>query len=165
MYIGITSTWMESRPSPESSSPGMARCSASSAWGSATRRSHVRDRSSAVGALSQATVTANARQIVLSAQYVTDYTVHLAASVGFSIRRLMSSSMKFLQLNAQKQRNVQHSGMNDVSLKDYAALIISEPHVVEMNGKAISSPVGHQSWTAVLPSERLGGRWAVRSML
>jgi hypothetical protein len=73
--------------------------------------------------------------------------------------------MRFLQPNAQKQRNMQHSGMNDVSLKDYAALIISEPHVVEMNGKAITSPVGHQSWTAVLPSERLGGRWAVRSML
>jgi hypothetical protein len=34
--------------------------------------------------------------------------------------------------------------MNDVSLKDYAALIISEPHVVEMNGKVITSPMGHQ---------------------
>jgi hypothetical protein len=66
----------------------------------------------------------------------------------------MSSSMKFLQLNAQKQRNVQHSVMNDVSLKDYAALIISEPHVVEMNRKVITSPIGHQGWKAVLPSER-----------
>jgi hypothetical protein len=55
----------------------------------------------------------------------------------------MSRSLRFLQLNAQKQRNVQHSMMNDVSLKDYAALIISEPHVVEMNGKVITSPMGH----------------------
>jgi hypothetical protein len=47
----------------------------------------------------------------------------------------MSRLLRFLQLNAQKQRNVQLSMMNDVSLKDYAALIISEPHVVEMNGK------------------------------
>jgi hypothetical protein len=77
----------------------------------------------------------------------------------------MSRSLRFLQLNAQKQRTVQHSMMNDVSLKDYAALIVSEPHVVEMNGKVITSPIGHQGWTAILPSERHEGRWAVRSML
>lgn len=55
--------------------------------------------------------------------------------------------------------------MNDVNLKDYAALIISEPHVVEMNGKVITSSMGHQGWTAILPSERHEVRWAVRSML
>jgi hypothetical protein len=55
--------------------------------------------------------------------------------------------------------------MNEVSLKDYATLIISEPHVVEMNGKLITSPMGHQGWTAILPNERHEGRWAVRSML
>jgi hypothetical protein len=55
--------------------------------------------------------------------------------------------------------------MNDVILQDYAALIISEPHVVEMNGMVITSPMGHQGWTAILPSERHEGRWAVRSML
>jgi hypothetical protein len=77
----------------------------------------------------------------------------------------MSRSMKFLQLNLQKQRNVQHSVMNDASLKEYAALIISEPYVIEMEGKVRTSPRGHQSWTAILPSERHSGRWAVRSML
>jgi hypothetical protein len=34
-----------------------------------------------------------------------------------------------------------------------------------MNGKVITSPMGHQGWTAILPSERHEGRWAVRSML
>jgi hypothetical protein len=77
----------------------------------------------------------------------------------------MSRSLRFLQLNAQKQRNVQHSMMNDASLKDYAALIISEPHVVEMNGKVITSLMGYRGWTAILLSERHEGRWAVRSML
>jgi hypothetical protein len=77
----------------------------------------------------------------------------------------MSRSLRFLQLNAQKQRNVQHSIINDVSLKDYTALIISEPYVVEMNGKVITSLIGHQGWTAILPRERHEGRWAVRSML
>jgi hypothetical protein len=59
----------------------------------------------------------------------------------------MSRSLRFLQLNVQKRRNVQHSVMNDVDLKEYAALVISEPHVVEMNGKVITSPMGHQGWT------------------
>jgi hypothetical protein len=28
-----------------------------------------------------------------------------------------------------------------------------------------ASPIGHQSWTAILPSQRHDGRWALRSML
>lgn len=73
--------------------------------------------------------------------------------------------MRFLQLNVQKQRNVQHSMMNDESLKEYAALMVSEPHVFELDGKLATSPMGHQGWTAILPSERHDGRWAIRSML
>jgi hypothetical protein len=48
--------------------------------------------------------------------------------------------------------------INDVNLKEYAALVISELHMVEMNGKVITSPMGHQGWTAVLLSERHEGR-------
>jgi hypothetical protein len=88
-----------------------------------------------------------------------------AASVGFSIRRLMSRSLRFLQLNVQKRRNVQHSVMNDVNLKEYAALVLSEPYVFEMDGKVTTSPIGHQDRMAILPSKRHFGRWAVRSML
>jgi hypothetical protein len=40
--------------------------------------------------------------------------------------------------------------MNDVNLKEYAALVISEPYVLEMEGKVTTSPMGHQGWTAVL---------------
>jgi hypothetical protein len=143
----------------------MGQCSALNAWGSDTGRFRARDRSYAVGVLNQATVTTNARQTVPSAQCAADHTIRLAASVGFSIQRLMSRSMKFLQLNLQKQRNVQHSVMNDASLKEHAALIISEPYVIEMEGKVRTSPRGHQSWTAILPSERHSLRWAVRSIL
>jgi hypothetical protein len=55
----------------------------------------------------------------------------------------MSRSLRFLQLNVQKQRNVQHSVMNDANLKEYAALVISEPHVLEIDGKVTTSPMGH----------------------
>jgi hypothetical protein len=143
----------------------MGQCSASSAWGSVTRRFRAQDRSYAVGALSQATVTANARQTVPSGQCVAGHTTRLAASVGFSSRQLMSRSLRFLQLNVQKRRNVQHSVINDVNLKEYAALVISEFYVFEMDGQVRMSPMRHQSWTAFLPSERHNGRWAVRSML
>jgi hypothetical protein len=54
--------------------------------------------------------------------------------------------------------------MNDANLKEYAALIISERYVIEMNGKVTTSPIGHQGRTAILPSERHDRRWAVRSM-
>jgi hypothetical protein len=59
--------WTEIRPSPECSSPGMGQCSASSAWGLATRRFRAQDYRYAAVALSQATLTANARQTVPSA--------------------------------------------------------------------------------------------------
>ena len=105
----------------------MGQRSASSAWGSAIKHSRARDRSYAVSAPSQATVTANSRQTVLSSQCVADHTICPAGNVGLSIRRRRSSSMRFLQLNVQKRRNMQHSMMNDVNLKEYAARVISEP--------------------------------------
>jgi len=72
----------------------------------------------------------------------------------------MSRSLRSLQLNVQKRRNVQHS-----MTKEYAALVISEPYVLEMDGKATTSPMGHQGWMAIFPSKRHDRRWAVRSML
>jgi len=97
--------------------------------------------------------------------YATGPTNRPAASVVLSTRRVMSKPMQILQLNMQKRREVQHSLMNDASLENYVALIISEPYVFEMDGKVRASPMGHQSWTAILPSERHDGRWAVRIML
>jgi hypothetical protein len=70
----------------------------------------------------------------------------------------MSRSLRFMQLNVQKRRNVQHSVMNDVTLKEYTALVISELYVLEMDGKVTTSPMGHQGWMAILPSKRHDGR-------
>jgi hypothetical protein len=53
--------------------------------------------------------------------------------------------MQAIQLNMQKRREVQHSVTNDASLEDYAALVISEPYVFQMDGKVRTSPMGHQS--------------------
>lgn len=97
--------------------------------------------------------------------YAMGRTNRLADSVVLSTQPVMYKSMQVLQLNMQKRREVQHSVVNDESLKEYAALVISEPYVFEMEGKVRTSPLGHQGWTAILPSERHSGRWAVRSML
>lgn len=73
--------------------------------------------------------------------------------------------MKLLQLNVQKQCNVQHSVLKDARLKEYAGLVVSEPLVFETDGKVTTSPMGHQGWTPILPSERRDARWVVRSTL
>lgn len=66
--------------------------------------------------------------------------------------------MRILQLNVQKQRSMQQGIMNEVTLEEYAALVVSEPYIFEMNGKIVTNPIGHQVWTAILPSERHDGR-------
>ena len=103
--------------------------------------------------LSQATATVTVRQNSPNVPYATGLTNRPAASVVSSIRQLMSKPMQILQLNMQKRREVQHSVMNDASLKEYTALVVSEPYVFEMDGKVRTSPMGHQGWTAILPSE------------
>ncbi len=53
---------------------------------------------------------------------------------------------------------MQQGIMNEVTLEEYAALVVSEPYIFEMNGKIVTNPIGHQVWTAILPSERHDGR-------
>ena len=155
----------ESRPSLECSSPGVGRCSASSAWASDTKPFRARKRRSAAGVLSQAIATVSVKQRTPDVPYATGLTNRPAASVVLSTQQVMSKQMQVLQLNMQKRREVQHSVMNDAGLKEYTALAISEPYVFEMDGKVRTSPMGHPRWTAILPSQRHDGRRAVRSML
>jgi hypothetical protein len=65
----------------------------------------------------------------------------------------MCKLMRILKMNMQKRKEVQHSVMNDASQNEYAALVVSKPYVFEIKGKVRTSPMGHQSWTAILPSE------------
>ena len=60
-----------------------------------------------------------------------------------------------------------HRVMNDESLKDFSAILISEPHVWRNNeGKAILTPTTHHNWIKIEPSILDSeGRWAYRSMI
>ena len=94
--------------------------------------------------------------------YARGPTNHPATTVVLYTHRLMYKPMEVLQLNMQIRREVQHSVIEDPGLKEYTAAVVSEPYIFEMDGKVGISPMGHQGWTAILPSD---GRWAVRSML
>ena len=85
--------------------------------------------------LSQAIATVSAKQRPQGAPYATGPTNHPAASVGLSTQQVMRKQMQVLRPNMQKRREVQHSVMNDASLKEYTALAISEPYVFEMDDR------------------------------
>lgn len=80
-------------------------------------------------------------------------TNHPAATVVLYTHRLMYKPMEVLQLNMQIRREVQHSVIEDPGLKEYTAAVVSEPYIFEMDGKVGISPMGHQGWTAILPSD------------
>lgn len=92
---------------------------------------------------SQATATVTARQNSPNVPFATGLTNRLAASLVSFIRQLISKPIQILQLNMQKRREVQHSVINDASLKEYTALVVSEPYVFDIDGKVRTSPMGH----------------------
>src|SRR3954469_15089879 len=64
----------------------------------------------------------------------------------------MHSEFKILQANAARMLGTQHSIMNARYLKDYALLLIQEPHVYQDENKVWRAvPRHHMYWNAVLP--------------
>ncbi|KAM4068010.1 endonuclease-reverse transcriptase domain-containing protein [Hirsutella rhossiliensis] len=55
--------------------------------------------------------------------------------------------------------------MNDEDLKDFVALAISEPHARNIDGKVVTSPMGHHNWTKMIPTCVRDALWPIRSML
>ncbi|KAM4063232.1 endonuclease-reverse transcriptase domain-containing protein [Hirsutella rhossiliensis] len=55
--------------------------------------------------------------------------------------------------------------MNDEDLKDFVALAISEPHARNIDGKVVTSPMGHRNWTKMIPTCVRDASWPIRSML
>jgi hypothetical protein len=68
--------------------------------------------------LSQATATMAVKQRKLDVRYAAGSTNRPAASVVLSTQPMMSKTMQVLQLNMQKQRDVQHSEMRGTGLKE-----------------------------------------------
>lgn len=79
----------------------------------------------------------------------------------------MPNVLKFLQANLGKCPPVQQSLFNDEGIKDFGAILVSEPHCPRIEGKVIVSPIHHRVWEPFFPTSQLGEekRWAFRSML
>ncbi|KAM4067345.1 endonuclease-reverse transcriptase domain-containing protein [Hirsutella rhossiliensis] len=50
-------------------------------------------------------------------------------------------------------------------LKDFAVLAISEPYARNIDGKVVTSPMGHRNWTKMIPTCVRDASWPIRSML
>ena len=70
------------------------------------------------GVLSQATVTVTVKQRKLDMQYAVRPKNRPAASVVLTVQLMVSKTLQVLQVNVQKQREVQHNETNDTGLKE-----------------------------------------------
>ena len=106
----------------------------------------------------------NVKRQYQSAPHAEDHTNRLAGIECVTVLG-MHKTFQILQLNVRKQREVQHSLMNDEQLKDCCVLAISEPYARIINSTLVTVPTGHPNWTKMVPTVRCGDRWALRSML
>src|SRR4051812_27509066 len=78
---------------------------------------------------------------------------------------VMNKTFSILQLNVRKRELVQQSLMNDIELKDYGVIAVSEPYARLVDGNVVTSPAGHSNWTKIIPTQKDDALWPVRSML
>ncbi|KAI2854882.1 hypothetical protein CBS13152_11460 [Aspergillus niger] len=88
-----------------------------------------------------------------------------ANTVGSSTHRIMNKTLRVIQLNVRKQGAVHESLMNDEETQNAVALAIQEPQARRIQGRLLTTPMGHHKWTKMVPSTWREGRWAIRSML
>ncbi|KAJ5117317.1 hypothetical protein N7448_010949 [Penicillium atrosanguineum] len=85
--------------------------------------------------------------------------------VGNSTHYNMNKTVRIIQLNVRKQGAVHDSLMNDEETRDAVAIAIQEPQARRIQGRLLTTPIGHHKWTKMVPSTWREGRWAIRSML
>ena len=88
-----------------------------------------------------------------------------ARTAGNSIHHVMNRNLRVIQLNVRKQGAVHESLMNDGETENATALAIQEPQARRIQGRLLTTPMGHHKWTKMVPSTWREGRWAIRSML
>ena len=88
-----------------------------------------------------------------------------ARTAGSSIRHVMNRNLRIIQLNVRNQGAVHESLMNDGETENVTALAIQEPQARGIEGRLLTTPMGHHKWTKMVPSTWMEGRSAIRSML
>lgn len=77
----------------------------------------------------------------------------------------MCRTFRMIQLNVRKLGAVHDSLMNDEEIQDATVLAIQEPQARRIQGRLLTTPMGHHKWTKMVPSFWREGRWPIRSML
>ncbi|KAJ6090904.1 hypothetical protein N7499_003618 [Penicillium canescens] len=88
-----------------------------------------------------------------------------AKRAGSYTRHDMNKTLRIIKLNVRKQGAVHESLMNDEDTQNAVALAIQEPQARRIQGRLLTTPMGHHKWTKMVPSTWREGRWAIRSML
>ena len=89
---------------------------------------------------------------------------HLAETAGSSTH-LNRKMFWLIQLNVRKQDMVHDSLMNDEEIQDAMVLAIQEPQACRIQGRLLTTPMGHRKWTKMVLSTWREGRWPIRSMI
>ena len=76
----------------------------------------------------------------------------------------MIRSLKFLQANLNKSRNVQHALHNDDALQDFTAILGQEPNCFTSRGKVVVPGTG-RNWVCFTPPPQVGSMWPVRACM
>ena len=76
----------------------------------------------------------------------------------------MIRSLKFLQANLNRSRNVQNALHNDEALEDFTAILGQEPSSFISKGKVVLPGTGRH-WVGFTPPPRVENAWPVRSCI
>lgn len=95
--------------------------------------------------------------------YVEVRTNHLAKTAGNSTHPDMSRTFRMIQLNVRKQGAVHDSLMNDERIRNAAVVAIQEPQARGIQGRLLTTPMGHHKWTKMVPSTTTDSRRSPQS--
>lgn len=141
-----TLVWTEFLLSPDYSSPRMDQRSASSIWRSDIRPVYIRECRYVEGKLNQAIAIASvdSRQQALGVRCD-------VKSISRQYRTLFpltdAQADEVIATECAEAPGVQHSTMDDASLKEFAALTVCEPYALKVDRRAMISPMGHDGPT------------------
>ncbi|SPJ70278.1 related to reverse transcriptase [Fusarium torulosum] len=117
------------------------------------------------GARKKAITTVHAQERFRNVSHAAVPTSHTAEIVGNSIHHSMNSIFRLFQLNVRKQGPVHDSLINDKDIQDATVLAIQEPQARRIQGRLLTTPMGHHKWIKMVPTTEREGRWVIRSML